>query len=79
MAKVNLKLLRGIRINGSSIFPTRADDKNKDKSIQNIIAVEERFAHQLVAASKGVITKDKANLDLPKPKDDLEAELDAGG
>ncbi len=74
MAKVNIKVLRGIRINGVSVFP-KTDVKGK--KVQTVLTVEDRFAEQVVAASKAEITKDKANYTLPKPKDDLEAELEA--
>jgi hypothetical protein len=62
--KVSFEVLRGIRINGVSIFPS-TDEKKKV-----IISLPETFARELAYASKGKIVESKANTKVAEPPSD---------
>ena len=67
---VSFRVDRGIRINGSSIFPS------KDAKKPVIISIPENFAKELAYASKGAIVESKANTktpEAPSEEDDLDA------
>ncbi|GBL02936.1 hypothetical protein [Glaciecola sp. KUL10] len=68
--KTSFKVLRGIRINGESIFPA----KGKAKPV--VISIRESLALELQTANKGVIVDAKANKEI-KEVNDEDAELDA--
>lgn len=70
-----VKVIRGFMY-GGSVVPT-VQGKDKDQSV--IIEAPFSLARELIANGKAELTKDpktKKNYDLPKPEDDLEAELD---
>jgi hypothetical protein len=67
---VSFLVLRGIRINGASVFPS------KDPKKPVVITLPATFALELEYASKGKIVEAKANTktaELPSEEDDLDA------
>lgn len=73
--KVNFRVDRGIRINGESIYPAKAE-KGKAKPKPVVISIRESLAKELAAASKGEIVTEKATKEIAE-KSAEDAELDA--